>query len=106
VNTVNRNVYVVTGATSGLGRALALALAKTGGAVVLVARDPERGAQVEKEIATESQNSNVELQLCDLSNLSSVRNLAVILNNKFEMIDVLVNNAGVQKKAHTHCRWL
>lgn len=101
MNTINRNIHVVTGATSGLGKAVALALAKTGGTVVLVARDPERGAQVEKEIATASENFNVELQLCDLANLSSVRNLAVILNNKFDKIDVLVNNAGVYKRQRT-----
>jgi NAD(P)-dependent dehydrogenase (short-subunit alcohol dehydrogenase family) len=101
MNTINSNVSVVTGVTSGLGKAIALALAKTGGTVILVARDPERGAQVEKEIATESLNPNVELQLCDISNLSSVRNLAVILNNKFEKIDVLVNNAGLYKNKRT-----
>lgn len=101
MNTINSNVSVVTGATSGLGKAIALALAKRGGTVVVVARDPERGAQVEKEIATASQNPNVELQLCDLANLSSVRNLAIILNNKYDKIDVLVNNAGVYKRQRT-----
>jgi NAD(P)-dependent dehydrogenase (short-subunit alcohol dehydrogenase family) len=98
MNTNNSKVHVVTGATSGLGKAIAMALAKTGGTVVVVARDPERGARAQKAIASAAQNSNVELQLCDLANLSSVRNLAVILNNKYDVIDTLVNNAGVYKQ--------
>jgi NAD(P)-dependent dehydrogenase (short-subunit alcohol dehydrogenase family) len=97
MNTNINRVHVVTGAMSGLGKAIAMALAKTGGTVVVVARDPERGPQVQKEISSKAQNSNVELQLCDLANLSSVRNLAVILNNKYDTIDTLVNNAGVYK---------
>jgi len=95
---MNTKVYVVTGATSGLGKAVALELARTGATVILVARDPERGAQVQREISNATNNSNVELELCDLSNLSSVRNLAVILKNQYDKIDVLINNAGVYKR--------
>lgn len=91
-------VYMVTGVTSGLGKAIALALAKTGERVILVARDADRGAQVVKEIAAVTGNSNLDLQLCDLANLSSVRNLATIINNRYEKIDVLINNASVYKK--------
>src|SRR5512133_3934792 len=74
-------VYMVTGVTSGLGKAIALALAKTGETVVLVARDADRGAQVVKDISFATQNPNLDLQLCDLASLSSVRNLATIINN-------------------------
>ncbi|HJS20268.1 MAG TPA: SDR family NAD(P)-dependent oxidoreductase [Anaerolineales bacterium] len=95
---MNTKVYVVTGATSGLGKAVALELAKTGATVILVGRDPDRGAQVEKEIASAAKNANTDLQLSDLSNLSSVRNLAEILNSKYEKIDVLINNAGIYKR--------
>lgn len=95
---MNTKVYVVTGATSGLGKAVALELARTGATVILVARDPEHGAQVQREISNAINNPNVELELCDLSNLSSVRNLAVILKNQYDKIDVLINNAGVYKR--------
>ena len=91
-------VYMVTGVTTGLGKAIALALAKTGETVILVARDANRGADVTKEIAAATGNSNLDLQLCDLANLSSVRNLATIINNRYEKIDVLINNASVYKK--------
>lgn len=95
---MNTKVYMVTGATSGLGKAIALELAKTGENVIMVARDPERGARVQREISTAAQNPDMDLQLCDLSIMSSVRNLAMILNNRYEKIDVLINNAGVYKR--------
>ena len=95
---MNTKVYVVTGITSGLGKAIALALAKTGETVVLVARDADRGAQVVKETSFATQNPNLDLQLCDLASLSSVRNLATIINNRYEKLDVLINNASVYKR--------
>lgn len=91
-------IYLVTGVTSGLGKAMALALAKTGETVIMVARDAERGAAVVKEISAATGNTNLDLQLCDLANLSSVRNLGTILTNRYDKIDVLINNASVYKK--------
>jgi retinol dehydrogenase-14 len=95
---MNTKVYVVTGITSGLGKAIARELAKTGETVVMVARDPDRATQIVKEIASNTQNPNLDVQLCDLSNLSSVRNLATILNSRYNHIDALINNAGVYKR--------
>ena len=92
-------VFVVTGATSGIGRALVSELAKTGETVVLVARDADRGATALEEIRAVSPDSSLDPQLCDLSILSSVRNLAEILKSKYEKIDVLVNNASVYKRS-------
>lgn len=93
------NVYVVTAATSGIGKAVARELAQTGATVVMVARDEERGALAQKEISTAPENSNIDLQLCDLGNLASVRNLATILNNRYAKIDALINSASVYKKS-------
>jgi NAD(P)-dependent dehydrogenase (short-subunit alcohol dehydrogenase family) len=95
---MENKVFVITGTTSGIGKALALDLAKTGGAVVMVARDADRGNAALREIEQTTQNPNVSLQLCDLSILSSVRNLAEILKSKYEKIDVLINNAGIYRR--------
>lgn len=95
---MNTKVFVVTGATGGIGKSVALELAKQGGTVVMVARDDERGRQAQKEVLSAAQNPNVDLQLCDLGNLSSVRNLATILNNTYEKLDVLVNNASLYRR--------
>lgn len=95
---MNTKVYVVTGATSGLGEAIAYEFAKTGETVVVVARDPERGEKVVREISSATQNPNLDLQLCDLANLSSVRNLATILLSRYNHVNALINNAGIYKK--------
>lgn len=89
--------FVVTGITSGIGKALAVGLAKTGERVVLVARDAERGNRVEQEIKSQTQNPNIELVLSDLSSLSSVRNAAAVIKSTHEKMDVLINNAAIYK---------
>lgn len=91
-------VFMVTGATSGIGKALATQLAQTGEIVILVARDLDRGNAVVQEITQKTQNWNLDLQLCDLSNLSSVNNLASVVKLKYNTIHVLINNAGVYKR--------
>jgi len=95
---MENRVFVVTGVTSGIGKALALDIAKTGEMLVMVARDGDRGSATLKETALTTQNPNIDLQLCDLSILSSVRNLAEILKSRFEKVDVLINNAAIYKR--------
>jgi NAD(P)-dependent dehydrogenase (short-subunit alcohol dehydrogenase family) len=92
-----KKVIVVTGVTSGIGKALAMGLARSGENVVLVARDAERGSMIQGEIKSQTQNPEIELVLSDLSSLSSVRNAAAIIKSKHETIDVLINNAAIYK---------
>jgi NAD(P)-dependent dehydrogenase (short-subunit alcohol dehydrogenase family) len=94
----NSKVYMVTNVRSVLGKAIALGLAMTGTTVLIVAKDQSHGASVEQEISVGSQNPNVELVLGDLSNLSSVRNLAEVINSKYEKIDGLILNNSVYRK--------
>jgi NAD(P)-dependent dehydrogenase (short-subunit alcohol dehydrogenase family) len=91
-------VYLVTNVRSPLGKAIALGLADTGATVLIVAKDQSHGTGVEQELSFASQNHHVELQLGDLSNLSSVRNLAEVINSKYEKIDGLILNNNVYKK--------
>jgi retinol dehydrogenase-12 len=85
---------VVTGATSGLGRETAGALARLGATVVMVARDKERGAATRDAIAQESPRARVDLVLADLSDVAQVRRAADEILSRHPVIDVLVNNAG------------
>jgi NAD(P)-dependent dehydrogenase (short-subunit alcohol dehydrogenase family) len=87
-------VCLVTGANSGIGRETALALAKMGATVILVARDPTKGGAALDDIRRASGNEHVELMLADLASLDSVRQLAADFRAKHQQLHVLVNNAG------------
>ena len=86
---------MVTGATSGLGRATALGLAALGADVLLVGRDRERGERALAEAQAAGGGPRSALLLYDLSFQSQVRELADELHERFARLDVLVNNAGV-----------
>jgi NAD(P)-dependent dehydrogenase (short-subunit alcohol dehydrogenase family) len=88
-------VALVTGATSGIGRALAEALATAGLTVAIVARDAVRGEEARSAIATHSGNDRVELFEGDLASLPSVRELARSVGEAHPAIDVLVHCAAV-----------
>ena len=94
-------LVVVTGATSGLGLAAAEGFARLGATVCLVARDPERGERSRAHVSELATGGAAELELCDLSELDSVRALARRLLARHPGIDVLVNNAGVMAPERT-----
>ncbi len=83
---------LVTGASRGIGRASALALASAGHRVILAARSAEKLAEVAKEITTES----YVLEM-DLADRDSITNGIARASKDFGRIDVLVNNAGIAK---------
>jgi NAD(P)-dependent dehydrogenase (short-subunit alcohol dehydrogenase family) len=85
---------VVTGATSGLGKAAATHLAALMATVVLVGRNQDKTETVAREIVAKTGNESVRCQIADLSLVSEVRNLADRLLTEEPQIHVLVNNAG------------
>jgi NAD(P)-dependent dehydrogenase (short-subunit alcohol dehydrogenase family) len=88
-------VCVVTGASSGIGRAAAVQLARLGATVGLVGRDPRRSAEVRDQLAAAVGVDRVELFLADLSAQREVRRLAARLQDRFPAIHALVHVAGV-----------
>ena len=87
--------FLVTGANSGIGRAMVEALAARGGHVVLAARSEERTRPVLDGIRAQRPSAAVEFLQVDVSDLASVRRAAATYLATGRPLDVLVNNAGV-----------
>jgi NAD(P)-dependent dehydrogenase (short-subunit alcohol dehydrogenase family) len=88
-------VCLVTGATSGIGRATALEFARGGATLAVVARDEQRGRGALEEFRREAGNGDLHLFVADLSSQASTRRLAQTVAQRFERLDVLVNVAGL-----------
>jgi retinol dehydrogenase 12 len=87
--------FLVTGASSGLGRATALALTARGGSVVLAARSEERTRPVLDAIRASTPGADVRFLALDLVDLAGVRRAAASFLDSQQPLDVLINNAGI-----------
>ncbi|HZA10358.1 SDR family oxidoreductase [Mycobacterium sp.] len=93
--TLEGSTALVTGATAGIGRAIALQLAALGAEVVVHGRSAERGAETVREI--EKAGGKARFVTADLADADDVRRLAA----EAGPVDILINNAGVYKFAAT-----
>ncbi|MGZ3451605.1 MAG: SDR family oxidoreductase [Polyangiales bacterium] len=94
MNDLEGKVFLLTGATEGIGKAAALDFAKRGATLVLVGRNPEKTERVAAELKKDSGNERIEILLGDLSRVSEMRRIAHEFKAKHDRLDVLVNNAG------------
>lgn len=74
----DKPVILITGTNSGMGKETAMALAKQNKHVVIMCRNKEKGEHVLEEIKKESGNPDVDLLICDLADLASVRQFASV----------------------------
>lgn len=86
---------VVTGASSGIGMATVISVARLGGTVHAVVRDLAKGRDAVTDVRGEVPGAEVLLHRCDVSDLSDVRAFTDRLSGSLERVDVLVHNAGV-----------
>lgn len=93
-------VAVITGASSGIGRAAAIELARRGWRVALVGRDPGRLASAFAAVRESATGPDPLAYRADFASFASVRELAEALNSELESIDLLANNAGAVVKRH------
>lgn len=88
-------VVAITGANTGIGKETAVALARMGAIVAMTSRDPGRGAEALTDVRARSGSNAVELLSLDLADLGSVRACATELLDRYDRLDVLVDNAGL-----------
>ncbi len=92
--TMRDRICLVTGATGGMGVVIARELAAQGATVVLVGRDAQKGAAIQREIVQATGNTAVDVLLADLSSQQEIRRLVEEFQRRYGQLHVLVNNAG------------
>jgi len=85
---------LITGATAGIGLVTARALAQMGAKVVIIGRNPAKTSAVAAEITRMTGNPQVAILVGDLSSFAEVRRLADEFKNRFDSLNILINNAG------------
>src|SRR6185436_5445520 len=87
-------VFLLTGATEGIGKAAGRVFAEGGATLVITARNRDKGERLVAEWKGATGNPRIELLVGDLSKLADVRAVARAFREKHDRLDVLVNNAG------------
>lgn len=88
-------ICLITGATSGIGKETAFALAGMGFHIVIPARNIEKAEIVKKEILESNVKSSVDVMSCDLASLKDVKRFTDEFRSKYAQLNVLINNAGI-----------
>ncbi len=91
---LDRRVIVVTGATSGLGRAAAEQFARDGATVVAVGRNLAKTQRVVAELGESTGNPHISAVVADMGDLATVRSAATRILEEHQRLDVLIHNAG------------
>jgi len=101
---VNGKTCVITGGTSGIGEATAIALAGQGADIALLCRSQSRAELTKRKIEDKTQRECVRLFFADMERLADMRRVAAEINEALPHIDVLLNNAGVTmlRRSETH----
>ncbi len=88
---------LISGATGTIGRAVALEIAKTGAATVILARNKSKLESVKNEISLSSGNEKIDILCADFSDISSVKNATDEFKQKYDRLDALINVAAIYK---------
>jgi NAD(P)-dependent dehydrogenase (short-subunit alcohol dehydrogenase family) len=97
-------VVLITGGNSGIGKASAIELARLGGTVVITARNAKRGERAVAEIRAQSGRRNVHWIHLDLADFASICACAAEVLERFDRLDVLINNAGHLQSERTETK--
>lgn len=93
--TLRDRVVLITGATSGVGKETAIALAKMHASLILPVRNRQKGEALKKEILETTPETEIHIMEMDLLSLRSVRKFVEQFQTRFSQLDILINNAGL-----------
>lgn len=89
------NTIFISGATDGLGKALAVKFASVGHSLILHGRNKQKGESLVSNIISETKNRNISYYNADFASLSEVKQMCQEISKKHEYIDLLINNAAI-----------
>jgi NAD(P)-dependent dehydrogenase (short-subunit alcohol dehydrogenase family) len=95
---------IVTGPTSGIGKEIAMQLGALGANLVLACREVESGKHTAEAIAQHTDVKHIDVIQMDASSQQSIREFARQYREKYSRLDVLINNAGMNRGVHPHAK--
>ncbi len=95
---MNNKICVITGCSAGIGKQVAIQLAKMDYTILMLVRDSEKSRLAYDDIRTQSNSQNIKMFYVDLSSPDSIKSAAEEIKDEYSKIDVLINNAGVLKR--------
>lgn len=92
---------LVTGANSGIGKAISTQLAGLGATVLMTVRDRARGEAARRDVLAAVPDADIVVEVCDVSHLAAVRTFAGDLLRRRQRLDTVIHNAGVMPERRT-----
>ena len=89
-------IILITGASDGIGKQAAFELAKTGAYVIMHGRNREKTEAAANWVRDMTKDANIDIVLADLASIKQIKQMSEHLHQRYDYLDVLVNNAGVQ----------
>jgi NAD(P)-dependent dehydrogenase (short-subunit alcohol dehydrogenase family) len=91
---MTNKLCIITGANSGIGFETAKELARQGAFIVMVCRNEDKAVAAKRAIQQDTPSAGIDIVLCDFSSQDEIRKAADEIINKYEKIDILINNHG------------
>ena len=91
---MEKKIFLVTGVTDGIGKEAVKMLVKEGHKVIIQGRNPEKIKKVMEEIKSQNKDADLDSAVADLLSFKQIKIMCDELIQKYDHLDVLVNNAG------------